>query len=285
MNEIDILRAMNGIDEGLLDTREVIARSRGVRARRTAAVAAAACAALTMTVTAGAAVYRAYHSESEERYISGAEALPEGEGAVMENEHLRLTVDNVLSDGKTPLLILTAEAKDSRGAEFFEDGPKVYFEGSLAAVGELYRREGDAPDVYAYICELDVPEGLGSAELEFKGGGETFTARLSLEKNLETAEFVSKDGRSITLSPIGAYLGEGFTLATGESSVLGDMQLVYSDGRAKAVPHSSTAVIHGGYETADGSTEVEFERRFFGTVIDIGGVDALFVQGTEFSRR
>lgn len=288
MNEMDILTAMNGIDERFLDTRTV-KQHRRVGTRRTAAVAAAACAAVAMTVTAGAVIYSRHHSKSVERYIAGGESLSGNTEAVMESSRLRLTVDKVLCDGRLCTLILTAEAKNEQARAAFEEEPTVFIGDSLVGACELYRKDGDPDDTYSYICDLDGEEAAKHIEqattLTFRWGGESFETTLSLEKNLDTAEFISADGRSITLSPIAAYLGKGFVLPSGADSVLGDMELINRDGSRQPLPHSSSAIIHGGYETTDSTTEVEFERRFFGTVLDIGNISALTVQGTEFYRR
>ena len=284
MNEMDILKAMNGIEEEFLDTRAVKRHSRA-GTRRTAAVAAAACAALAMTVTAGAVIYSRHHSSSVERYIAEGESLSGNAEAVMESSRLRLTIDKVLCDGRLCTLILTAEAKDGQARAAFEDELTVCIGDSVVGVCELYRKDGDPEDSYSYICELDSEEAAKTTALTFRWGGESFKAALSLEKNLDTAEFVSADGRSITLSPIAAYLGKGFTLPSGADSVLGDMELILRDGSRQPVPHSGSATVHGGYETVGSTTEVEYERRFFGTVLDIADISAVTVRGTEFYKR
>ncbi len=308
----DILKAMNGIDGKYLNEQTEIRAGSGKRIRRPAAMIAAVCAALAMTVTAGAAVYQAFfHKESVEHYISGSDSLPETVCVSMENEHLRLTIDKLLYDGNAPLMIVTAESFDEEGRAIASESPAVYYSKTgraedrvYAGGAELIRGENEDPDIYKYVYELDYTEfdlskpvwlhfmkgQFDECEpIEVKTNGEvrqeTFAAQLNIEKNLDTADYYSADGRRITLSPIGAYIGEGFTLENPDDSLLRSMQFRYSDGRTEPLGDSHTRSFHIGTDTQDGVTTVEYERCFFGEVLDISGIDALIVQGTEFVKK
>ncbi len=314
MNETEILKAMNRIDGQYLDVRAGIKQHPAKWYRRPAAIAAAVCAAAAMTVTAGAVYNVFFHKESVEHYISASDSLPETPCLTAENSHIRLTVDKILYDGCVPTLIITAEALDEQGLRLIAETPIIYFSSrqqpdpvtlGLAGGGEMFRDDQEDEKIYKYICELDSEDLLNSGldkpvflhfsfsgehrvKLNEKGGVDTsemLSAEVRFEKNLETAEYISSDGRCITMSPIAAQLGSGFTLEEGENDLLMDMQLKYSDGSIGPLPHSKTTTDHLNYEITEGVASVGYERLFYGRVLDISDVTAVIVKGQEFTRK
>ena len=114
----------SGILEGILaggERKEARVMKKTGRTKKTAAVIAAAVAALAMTVTAGAAAYKAFfHKESVASFgIESAVKDDSTAGAASaENAHMRVTADTVLSDGYTTQMVFTVEALDDTGREY-----------------------------------------------------------------------------------------------------------------------------------------------------------------------
>lgn len=136
MNGNDILKALNGADERYLAEYEHFERVRSIKVSRKvkigAAIAAAAAVAV-LTVPAGAYVYELTHKDEVKLYLEGDSAeYIEQNGLAMnyvsENEHIRLTIDTLLSDGHIGMAIMTVEGLDEQGLEAVGGGgiPEIY---------------------------------------------------------------------------------------------------------------------------------------------------------------
>ena len=118
----DLLRAMNGIDEGFIESaKENPTKTQHIKRKRTICAAAGIAAAALLTIPAGAYAYTAFlHGANVEHYISGIELIEEQcpdaiLNAVTENSDYRITVDSALSDGHNVMMVLTQEAKSPKG--------------------------------------------------------------------------------------------------------------------------------------------------------------------------
>lgn len=126
MNEHDIMRALNDVDDDLISRYTEFTPKKGIKVKRIVQVSAAVAAAAALAIPAGVYAYNTFlHKENVEFYLSGSDRL-EGQGGyivnhVMENEHLRMTIDTQLSDGHNVIMIETREAKDETGENFLKN--------------------------------------------------------------------------------------------------------------------------------------------------------------------
>ncbi len=118
----DLLRAMNGIEAGFIESAkenrtEKSQKNRKKRIRLIAGIAAAVLVALPAAAYAGSIFL---HRDNIEHYITGTELIAEQSpdailNAVTENSDYRITVDSALSDGHNVMMVLTHEAKSPKG--------------------------------------------------------------------------------------------------------------------------------------------------------------------------
>lgn len=129
MHEHDIMKAMNGVDEDLVSMYTEFTPKKGINVRRIIRTGVIAAAAAAFVIPAGAYAYtHLMHRESVEMYLENAdkvEASDKVENQVMENEHIRITLDTVLSDGYTAMAVVTLDALDDYGRNFIENTPHI----------------------------------------------------------------------------------------------------------------------------------------------------------------
>lgn len=122
MNEIDMVQAINGIDEKYISESENITNvSRKKRSYKIAIIAAALLIAVPICAFR---INEFLHRDNVEHYIAGAELIEQqSPGAVlnyvMKNDDFRVTVDMLLSDGHNVMIIHTAEAISETGRGHF----------------------------------------------------------------------------------------------------------------------------------------------------------------------
>ena len=129
MNGNDIMKAMGEIDEEYLKTSKMASIHGRKPAKKVFKVAIAAIAAAVLAIPLGVHAYNAFiHRGSVEMYLENAdkvEASGNVENQIMENEHIRITLDTVLSDGYTALAIVTLDALDDYGKNFVINHPFI----------------------------------------------------------------------------------------------------------------------------------------------------------------
>ena len=129
MNGNDIMKAMGEIDEEYLKTSKMASIHGRKPAKKVFKVAIAAIAAAVLAIPLGVHAYNALiHRGSVEMYLENAdkvEASGNVENQIMENEHIRITLDTVLSDGYTALAIVTLDALDDYGKNFVINHPFI----------------------------------------------------------------------------------------------------------------------------------------------------------------
>jgi hypothetical protein len=122
MNEIDMVQAINGIDEKYISESENITNvSRKKSSYKIAIIAAALLIAVPICAFR---INEFLHRDNVEHYIAGAELIEQqSPGAVlnyvMKNDDFRVTVDMLLSDGHNVMIIHTAEAISETGRGHF----------------------------------------------------------------------------------------------------------------------------------------------------------------------
>ena len=196
MNGNDILRAMNGLDERFIVSarRELIVKHRGF-SKRWASIAAGIAAAAVLAIPAAAYAYIQFvHAAAVQEYFSeeSVEYLEEHGLALNytdENEHIRLTVDTLLSDGHIGSMILTIEGLDEEGLECVQMNtfPEIYL--ADAQTGE-----------YVKIHENGSPQILGGGNVYFDACTETqFTlwTELQLDKIDTDKDYILKFGMNV----------------------------------------------------------------------------------------
>ncbi len=143
MNGFDLFKAVNNADMKYIEQAESYSR---VKTRRPAkafrlSVGIAAAAAL-MTVTAGATILTRFaNRDSVEKYLlEDSVNILEEQGLALnytaENEHIRLTVDAMLSDGNLGEMLLTFEALDFKGYQSAMAWQNLYLYLADAETGE-----------------------------------------------------------------------------------------------------------------------------------------------------
>lgn len=131
-NAFDIINLSSETENKVLDNLLKQSRKDGIVMKKTnrrkpITVIAAAAAAAVFTISAGAAVYTQFiHRDSVERYlIADSPEILEEQGLalnyVTQNEHLKMTVDTVLSDGYYAIAIVTMEPLDNIGQSYISD--------------------------------------------------------------------------------------------------------------------------------------------------------------------
>ena len=240
VNEISILKAMNGIDESYLTEKPNNIQSKR-KFRKPAALAAAVCAALAMTVTAGAVIHSFYHEETVDRYgltdiPMTEETLPEYAGS-MENGHIRVTVDKIVNDGTMGYITITLDCLDELGYGLKGGSSKVVQKAghpempnfvltSEKITEKTFDREKNLLDSYGYGPAEDIDcmriEGYFDTA-KAKDADVLYLSILDLnnriinsevikdlkglkvdnfKKNLPTRDLKNSEGRVLTISPI-----------------------------------------------------------------------------------
>ena len=193
MNGNDILRAMNGLDERFIVSarRELTVKRRGI-GKRAARIAVGIAAAAVLAVPAAAYAYTQFvHNAAVQEYFSeeSVEYLEEHGLALNytdENEHIRLTVDTLLSDGHIGSMILTVEGLDEEGLECVQ----------MTAFPEIYLADAQTGE-YVKIHENGSPQILGGGTVYFETCTETqFTLwkELQLDKIDTDKDYILKFG-------------------------------------------------------------------------------------------
>ncbi len=237
------------------------------KARRIAVIAAAAAAVMAVTAVA-AGVVSFTHRDSVSHYFgdSGAETL-ESMDKVMEytsaNEHFSMTIDTLMSDGRTWEAVVTLTALDERGAEWLdnETGDMPFAFTTYADNGEetpifpsetafwnedsplisdnkikyLMSGELDGIDVSRDINFTFNAKGLYVEDSERLYEGISFT--LDLSKNMETVELVSENGTTMQLSPFSIYGDLDFN-----HSDYRDVLLIKNDGSRERIDYALSCV-------------------------------------------
>ncbi|MBR6873640.1 MAG: hypothetical protein IKN17_09080 [Ruminococcus sp.] len=221
MNGFDLLDAMNGADERFINEAFDPAwkrRSR-IRKRKTIVIAAAAVAALAMSVTGGAAAYKAFvHRDSVEYYYnekmaSDIERYGFAVGQVTENDHLRMTLESLMVDENFASGIVTVEYLDDAGRTAMENSNKW-----------LIMLDSNGNNIFHYTIGDDIPGPFFGHGMIENGSSDrkAYTLELPLHDpysdtrswSSDTVSVVFAEEKDIPLSP-----DEIFTAADIPSSV------------------------------------------------------------------
>lgn len=168
MNGNDILRAINGLDEKyIVSAGRSMTVKRGRLGKRAVRIAVGIAAAIALAIPAGAFYKQFIHKAAVQEYFTEetVEYL-EANGLVLdhtaENEHIRLTVDTLLSDGHIGSMVLTVEGLDEKGLQCVEK----------QSYPEIYLRDAQTGE-YVIVHDNGSPEIIGDGKVDFDTCTET----------------------------------------------------------------------------------------------------------------
>lgn len=233
MNGNDILRAMNELDERFVISanRERTIKHSSKKILQKFAVGIAA--ALALAIPAGAVYTQFEHKEVVREYFDDKTAdYLEDKGLalnyVSENEHLRITVDTLLSDGNIGSILLTVDGLDSDGINYVENTPffdmyitekkddisnseKIFLEGGGSISPDVCTDTQYSLQKELYVCDIDIEKEYVLTFEDRKNDNDLFdeiSFDISFRTNLETKMFEDKYGRHLWFSQIGYYTDE-----------------------------------------------------------------------------
>ena len=280
--------------------------------KHSASMIAAVFAAAVMTVTAGAYAYnQLFHKEGVAEYV-GKETVEMIEeqgnalGQVAENEHFRMTLDTILSNGSNARLFMTVDALDDEAKEMLgKKSPNVRLryadsnETLYIEQMELIDEPADGSFTFQIIVFSDNTDfsrkmildfidpnadfaSLGTEEIpeEFFKGFEGLSFEADLSQNYEVAELHSEDGRLVRLSRAGVeVLREGaITEPDGEGYDEDEAPCVYlirNDGTREK------AEIFSEFVNFDDNGHTEL---YHGDIKDINEYSGVEVDGVLYTR-
>jgi hypothetical protein len=233
MNGNDILRAMNELDERFVISanRERTIKHSSKKILQKTAVGIAA--ALALAIPAGAVYTQFEHKAAVQEYFDDKTAdYLEDKGLalnyVSENEHLRITVDTLLSDGNIGSILLTVDGLDSDGINYVENTPffdmyitekkedvsnseKIFLEGGGSISPDVCNGTQYSLQKELFVCDIDIEKDFVLTFEDRKKDGDLFDGisfDISFRPNLETKKFEDKYGRLLWFSQIGYYTNE-----------------------------------------------------------------------------
>ena len=305
MNGHDIFKAMGETEEKYIAISESLPAPK--KSPKVIKIAFAAAAAAALTVGIGAYTYSQFiNPESVELYLEDPDMVAASGSVinqVMENEHLRITVDTVLSDGYQALVLVTLDALDDEGRYYVNHHPAIMLRrtdtgepvfpdggGSITNLREQLR--SDTVKYYHTIwlmnkelsCDyemifysyaksrlLDENRIPVDSPLEYD-----FVATVSFAKNVETVELMGTDEEKLTLSQFDLVSEhEDINLVKRDSLILDgipEVVLIKNDGtREKLDPTKMFGSGTGCYSTL-----------FLGKFIDLDEYKGVEIDGVEY---
>ncbi|MBQ7069899.1 MAG: hypothetical protein IJM87_01280 [Ruminococcus sp.] len=243
MKENDILKAMNRIDKRFVSEYAELEPKKKTTLKRIVRTGVIIAAAAALAIPAGAYAYKQLiHRESVEMYLEDAdkvEASGNIENQVMENEHIRITLDTVLSDGYTALAIVTLDALDDYGKNYIlthpdimlrrtDTGEAMFPSGSGGMDDWLEQRENSSITYYHSIDLMKIDPsydyemifysyGVFTEEEHQEANGKSFQidenyipvdnplgydfiAKVNFAKNVDTVTLTGENGKALILS-------------------------------------------------------------------------------------
>ncbi len=312
MKGYDVFKAMNGTKEEYIIQSEEFVKPK-VTSGKAIKVALAAVLIVAITAVPVGAVARSQlkNRESAELYLGNTDLLEVSgavENQVMENEHVRITLDTVLSDGYTVLAIVTLDALDEQGRNYINYKPDFVLR--RTDTGEtLFHTGGGAMDDWEeqikndtirYFHTIDLKDMDISCEYEmifysmdlfteeeWKAGvtkpldenmipegnslGYDFIAKVSFAENTDSVKLKSADGKAIRLSQFQVIDETGEVLRTVPDSI----RLIKSNGSQEILSRSGRLLS----VSEDGETH---STLFLGKLIDLKEYKGVIIDGVEY---
>ncbi|MBP0975738.1 MAG: hypothetical protein J6P20_06715, partial [Oscillospiraceae bacterium] len=214
----DLMNVMNGIDERFLTESELTVKKSRKRSQKALTAFISIAAAAALTIPAGVLAYsQLIHRDSVKMYLDDPDSIEEGglaQNQVMENEHIRITLDTLLSDGYTALAVITLEALDDSGRSYIQSPPHFWFRSTVS--GEIAAPSGSGSMAnhieqqktdtirYYHTVRLRNMDLSCDYDMIFFGDGsildDNFTAKVHFAENTETVRLKNDRGEELLLS-------------------------------------------------------------------------------------
>lgn len=274
----------------------------------------AAAVFATGAISAGAYAYtHLINRSSVEMYLENAdrvEASGKVENQVMENEHVRITLDTVISDGYKAMAVVTLDALDDYGKNLIEGTPNIMLR--RTDTGETVFPSGGGGmddweeqiknDTGGYYYYIDLPDMDLSCDYEMifysyplfpdddeetSDGysisldenmipvdnplGYDFIANVNLTKNVDTVTLTGTNGKEITLSQF-ELISEDKNIWNGVPETLA---LIRNDGTTESFDEMRiTGLGWGAYSSA-----------LFGKFIEIDEYKGVEINGVQYLKQ
>lgn len=308
MKGYDIFKAMGDTEEKYIDMSE--SHRAPKRSPKAIKIAFAAAAAAILTVGIGAYTYSQFNNpESVELYLQDPEkvaAVGSVVNQVMENEHVRITVDTVLSDGYKAMVVVTLDALDDFGKNYInyrpgirlrraDTGERVLSSGGGSMDDWTEQVKNDTVRYYhtIFITDMDLScdyeiifysMDLFSQEEWAEGKqfpldenmipvgnslGYDFIATVNFEKNVDAAALTGADGNELILSQ--------FEIVSVHEQIydgtMSEVLLIRNDGTREEPDYSK---MYGEFVTG------EYSSLFLGKFIDLDEYKGVEIDGVEY---
>ena len=249
----------------IVKERAVNMEKKKIRSKKPAVIAVSIAAAAALTVSAGALV-NYFHQRSVDIFfpdVSGTQTetlIDEDSPLTSANKHFRITLDKAYYDGDNLTCIMTAESLDGtlmtvpdiqacHDGQFTAGSYPLHYDMSGGQFRSLDLVKSTETPFVAHISEYEL-ERMGVAGGFETLEGETYIRfgkhlgdgifdgielRVSVEKNVETAEVFSENGDKLIMTQIGFYSDEISVLPkmseirSGESHTFPEIKLIRND--------------------------------------------------------
>lgn len=198
MNELEFLKLTNAIDPELAAEYCTAEPKKRHSAKRAVRIAVIAAAVLALMIPAATYAYNTFvHKETVEMFLDNADALDKyAVNHTMENEHLRRTVDLLLSDGHNVMTVETQEYKDELGEKFVRNIIQGYYLMTYADGAEGPYSEDDYYPKYPRVGSAST---LGitktTADIKYERISSIYSCKgIDLDKELRIIFYASRDG-------------------------------------------------------------------------------------------
>lgn len=312
MKGFDIFKAMSETKEEHIIQSEEFVKPKKLSGK--ALVVALAVLILAPVTVASAAVIvhmQLKNRESAEIYFDNTDLLEEYgavENQVMENEHVRITLDAVVSDGHFALAVVTLDALDEQGRNYIDYKPNfalrrmdtgeiTYPTGGAAITNREAQTSKDTVR-YCHIIDLLGMETSCEYEMIFysmdifteedrmagvtkqldeegipEGNslGHDFVAQVSFANNADSAMLTSADGKEIKLTQF-QVVDEGGEVLSGKSN---SVSLIKLDGSLEKLGKSGMLI-------RVSENKKTHSAMFLGKMIDLKGYKGVEIDGVKY---
>ena len=285
----DFMNAMNSIDERFLTESEFTVKKNRTRSKKALTAFVSIAAAAAFTIPAGVFAYsQLINRDTVKMYLDDADSIEESgltQNQVMENEHLRITLDTLLSDGYTAVAVITLDALDDSGRIYIQHHP--YFWLRNPDSGEIVAPNGSGSmanhieqqktDTIRYYQTMDLQNVDLSCDYDmiFFGTdntlGDDFIAKVNFAENTESVRLKNDRGNELLLSQFEIVnAGEAAWNGLPES-----FAFLKNDG-TKEIPEQRE------FLGTDPTEKNPMSTLFFGKFIDLAEYKGVEIDGVEY---
>ena len=265
-----------------------------------------AAAVIVIGSVSVAAYYGFFNKESVAHFNDDADTLEEkgfAANQVLENEHIRITIDTVLSDGYNGYIIYTTEALDEEGKDIMQRYSiwnNFYYIGSSEQIRFNQRRGGanDPIDENGRERRYEIYDLTGidiSKDLDTRFGASDMysdepvkcdeyglpvdnllgdmTATISFEKNCDIVSLTDSDGNKVFLSQF-EVLSDDPSINIHNDEQIKQIKLIRTDGTKEEIDKDK--IYYSGGETNG------YRYIVFGKYIELDDYKGIELNGVEY---